>query len=328
MRTAIRSLFITVAAAALLLTPAGATGSATLFASHPSIAAQPTYGKYIDDLAIKDGLLYVGYGDYNDNTGPIDVATVDLATGVTGVKGTAPTEEVNTYRTFGGSLVAPWIDPTGCGTCTPVNGGYSTGAGANVHTTQAGHVYDYTELGSSRFLVGATAYKDEAAVWQSDNGGAWRVVQTDGPATNPPGYARYYWAVTLGGKVYVQGEHGAFKMRVWDGRRWRATRADVSGITAASDIEVFKGKAYFRTSVFDGSRVKPSGLNTYPADFYAAGDWLYAVSDAGDLRRTSGDGAWQDMGRVITPSRVLSVAVDGGRVYVGTDVGTVYRDDL
>lgn len=327
-----RAMVAALASVALVFTatPATAVGSATLFAAHPSIATQSTYaGTSINDMAVKGGRLYLGYGDYGANTGPIDIATVDLTTGATGVQGTAPTEAIHAYRTFGGNLIAPWTDPKGCGTCTPVNGGYTTDTGVDVHTFQAEHLYDYTELGTSRFLVGSRAYVGGAAVWQSDNGGPWREVLVENTgAPSASNYDRYYWALTLDGKVYVQAEHTNFKMRVWDGRRWATSRANIDGITAASDIEVFKGRAYFQGSTFNGKAVNASGLGITPIDFYNAGEWLYAVNMAGDLRRTTGNGTWQDMGRVTVPASVRSVAVSGGHVYVGTATGLVYRVTL
>jgi len=170
-----RKAFVAAIAALFSITlfaqPSQAIGSLTLFASHPSVQAESlASARYIKDLAIDDGRLYLGYGNYTANTGPTDVAYVNLSTRATGVAVTAPTEEINTYRSFRGNLYAPWIDPRGSG--TTVNGGYSTNEGSwrNVFTTPAGHVYDYTELGTTRLLAGAIAYGG-AGVWVSKNGG-------------------------------------------------------------------------------------------------------------------------------------------------------------
>ena len=50
------------------------------FATHPSIAAQPETGRRIADIAVQGNNLILGYGDWNSNTGPIDVAAIASAT--------------------------------------------------------------------------------------------------------------------------------------------------------------------------------------------------------------------------------------------------------
>lgn len=332
------------AALALLSPPADAVTSTTQIPDHPSVMAQPDSGKPIRDLAVQDGRLLLAYGDYQNNTGPIDVAAVDLATGATSVLlDNAPTEETNTFRrTSTGALVTPWIDPTGCGTCTPVNGGMSAGgAWADVHAFPAGHVYDYADAATSQFLVGAVAYGG-AGVWQSVSGGPWRLVVTEESAGGATGWERFYWAVNLGGKVYAQAMHKGystgcgcsssepFRLRVWDGASWRSKKSVPIDVRQASDMEVFKGRAYFQRSVFDGTRVRSSGVPFYATDWFSTGTTLYALSTSGDVARTTDGVTWSSNGRVALPVAysARSVAVVGSNVYVGTTTGHVYRAGL
>jgi hypothetical protein len=338
MRT-ILLLFIAFGVAVGVSTPAQALSEPTLHATHPTIAAETTAAaRQIKDIGVRGDRLYLGYGDYTANTGPTDIAWVTTS-GVTGSDLTVPTEEINTYRAFRGHLFAPWIDPTGCGTCTPSNGGYSTSdanAWHNVHVAPAGHVYDYTELGTSRFLAGAIAYGG-AGVWQSDNGGPWRLVLSEESAGGATGWERFYWIITLNGKVYAQARHNGgttaapssdtFRMKVWDGARWKSTRANVPGISEAHQIEVFKGRAYFRTGVFTGTRtVSHNAPVSFPRDWFATDDWLYVLGSDGRVARTSNGTQWESLGTVNTNAR--SIAVVGSTVYIGTNNATVYRSTL
>lgn len=329
-----------VAALALLASPAAAVTGTTLFAAPDVIAAQPTVGQSIDDLAVDDGQLLVGHGDYSLNTGPTEVVSVDLTTGAVTVPVVAPSEEVNTFRTFRGHVFAPWVDPTGWGGA--VNGGFTTDEAGwdNIFTTPAGHLYDYTEAGTSRFLAGAIAYGG-AGLWQSDNGGPWQLVLEENSAGGATGWERFYWTVTLKGKVYAQAKHNGgtaelpsgtlFKMKVWDGSRWKTSKASVGGVTAGHQIEVFRDRAYYGVSAFDGNRTVRSGAPFSPRDFYADGSsYLYAVASDGNVARTANGSQWEALGRVILPDPygARSVAVSGPYVYVGTSVGTVYRSTL
>lgn len=316
-------------AALLLLAPAAAAADVV---AHPSVMAQPTSGRWIKDIGVtSDGRLILGHGNYSANTGPIDLAWVDPATGEMGVYVTAPTEELNTFRSFRGHLFAPWIDPTGPGSA--VNGGYTTDEGGwrNTFTTPAGHVYDYAELNGSRFLTGAIAYGG-AGVWQSDGDGPWRLVLSEESAGGATGWERFYWAAVLGGKVYVQALHkggteaqptmDAFRMRAWDGTRWRAVKATVK-VTEASNIETFRDRAFFGRSVFDGRTVRASTVPVWPSDFYTDGSTLWAVDEAGAVWATGDGTSWAPYATVTAPdgSRVTSVAVVGGRAFVGTSTG-------
>lgn len=323
-----------------LLTPSKAEAvisAPTLYAQHPSISEQPEVGKGIDDMAIHENRLYLGNGDYTANTGPTDVAYVDLATGSPGVDITAPTEEINTFRIFNGNLHIPWVDPTGPGSA--LNGGMTTSVGGwrNENLFPAGHVYDYTEVGMSRFLVGAVAYSG-AGVWQSDDGGPWRLVREAKSSGGATGWERFYFAITLNDTVYVQAKHNGgteaqpsgdmFKMQSWDGSRWRGERASITGVVQGKQIEVFKNRAYFGTSVFNGSRTVRSDVPmTSVRDWYNAGDHLYALGSNGALARTDGSGAWETVGQVTLAdgARPYSLAVDGSTIYIGTNTGLVYR---
>lgn len=66
---------------------------------------------YIYDMEIYNGKLYIGDGDYSENTGPVKVMAYDLAAESWSVSGTLPDEAVTRFAYLGGQLVIPGTDP-------------------------------------------------------------------------------------------------------------------------------------------------------------------------------------------------------------------------
>lgn len=324
---------------------ARAVSTPGLFASHPSIQAQPASGRIIDDLAVKGGRLHMTYGDWTANTGPIDVATANLTDGATGVAlDDVQTEATNTERTFGGYVYSPCIDPKGRGGCYATDeGGWHT-----VTLPAMSHTFDVARYGTDLFAVGASdAYG--AVVYRSrDDGATWSLSLAEASPGGPTGWERFYWIREAGGKLYAQAAHkgysstcgcsssALFPFRVWDGTRWAkaSDRGSVGLVGTGSDVESFRGLLYTPRYVSTGKRTAPVGLSGI-RDFYAAGDRLYAVTSAGRVANTLGvtsatSPKWTVLPGSAVPSGMTatSVAVSGSSVYVGTTAGTVYRSTL
>jgi hypothetical protein len=313
--------------------PAGAVSGTTAYASHPSILAKPSSAWAIHDLAVDGGRLFMGYGDWNGNTGPVDLAYVNLSDGTTGVAGVAPSEAINTWRVVNGQLAAPWIDPTGWGGAVPPNGGFSTTTG-NVHAFPASHVFDVEYTAGSWFLAGASAYEvDGAVIYRSTDGATWHRSKVEAAAGGVTGWERFYWVRAMGGKVYAQAAHNGslFPMVAWDGTRWANARKGASPglVTQASDIEAFAGRLWTTSGrVTDGKRARSSGAPFGFVDLYRTTDRLYGIASDGRVAYTTG-GAWVTLPGVAVPAGVhaQSLAVHGGNVYVGSS-GRVYRSAL
>ncbi len=85
----------------------------------PTVLGQPQAERYAAgetgrnawDMAVFDGKLYVGGGDYDSNLGPVDIWCYDLAAGEWQLTGSVPDEEVSRFTVIDGPLVAPGIDP-------------------------------------------------------------------------------------------------------------------------------------------------------------------------------------------------------------------------
>ncbi len=63
------------------------------------------------DMIVWEGKLYVGGGDYDANSGPVDIWYYDIDNGIWNNSGTVPDEEINRFTVINGSLTAPGIDP-------------------------------------------------------------------------------------------------------------------------------------------------------------------------------------------------------------------------
>ena len=63
------------------------------------------------DMKLWNGKLYIGGGDYDDNTGPTDIWCYDFPKKEWTNSGSVPDESVLRFVDLGGTLVAPGIDP-------------------------------------------------------------------------------------------------------------------------------------------------------------------------------------------------------------------------
>lgn len=63
------------------------------------------------DMIVWDGHLYVGGGDFDANTGPLGIYSLDLSTGEWESSDLLPEEEFNRFCVVDGQLLVPGIDP-------------------------------------------------------------------------------------------------------------------------------------------------------------------------------------------------------------------------
>lgn len=237
------STYVVISHAATSTKPGGGSGGFTLRGTYAPATVQPTArGKIITSLAAWNNKIYLGYGDYNTNTGPLTFMPFDPSTNsfaataenapcdasaypATGA-GCDQTEEVDQFRIINGNLYAASIDPQG-GTTTDyavatTSGGwqqYGTGWGntpVNAHNDGVGmnHIFDMnTVTGSDLWMVGQ---KDNIAMayCSADGGATWKqMLAVPVPqqyldaaiqAGNSGDDARFYFAGVLNGKLYLQ----------------------------------------------------------------------------------------------------------------------------
>ncbi|HEX7168294.1 MAG TPA: hypothetical protein VF230_15045, partial [Acidimicrobiales bacterium] len=252
-------------------------------ASHAAAAAQPTStGRAIADLQVWDGKVYMGYGDYGANTGPITVSSFEPRRGVVSDEFVQDTEAVYNYRAIGNRLIAPSIDPR-------VAADYAAGGPwAEASVAGASHVFDVATLtGTDLWMVGS---KDmDAVAWRSlDGGTTWAEVLRVAPRTTGD-HARFYFAGVLNGRLYVHatdagtGAHPA--SNVFDGASWSEGPALISGYTRGWRPVEFNGELVYtanpqntgRVHAFDGSASRIIGMGrdieVTPRKLYLLDSW-------------------------------------------------------
>lgn len=303
---------------------------------HPSIAAQPASGQIIKDMAVKNGELHIGHGDYGANTGPVYVATANLSTGATDVKATLNSEEINTFRTYNGNLYIPWIDTKDVGGIyTSDQSGVWSDYGRNVENV---HIFDVAVLPNGvQVAVGSansldrTTFLGATAFVSYDGGQTWRDEMhdlTNAKDPNVSGYERYYWVVVIAGKAYIQARDNyaaygevIFPIRVFDGTRWSSINKQSNCfVSEGHRVEVFEDKAYCGNGwVFNGKRTTTSGgISAF--DFYQYNGSLYALQQGGQIMQLM-NGSWTQVGTA--PSGSRSLAVTASHFYVGGSDGWV-----
>jgi len=66
----------------------------------------------VKDLALFDGRLYFGYGDWTNNLGPVEVRSFASPDGLHAAEFTADEESIDYYRDLGDTLAIPGVDAT------------------------------------------------------------------------------------------------------------------------------------------------------------------------------------------------------------------------
>lgn len=322
--------------------------------THPEAAAQSTsQGNMISTLTIKDGKVYMGYGDYGANTGPIHINPYNIANGsFEGSKLEVPTEEISAFRTINNKLYAPMLDPRLNFTDDV---GYAEQANDGTWTNQlkapAVHVFDMATLdGSDLWMVGSSVepdgstYRGATAYRSVDGGATWSVVMTDMTTLyeDRSETERYYWVAELNGKIFMQANRVEnAPMRSFDGSVWsegttdqvcRSIRA-ASVVVFADNIVCWAGGGVVRA--FDGTNyadITPTVPIGNATSFYVDDGYLYVLADkpgfATDdiVLRTSDLESWERVSSV--PGSTTSFAVDDDYIYVGTNSSQLLRSSM
>jgi hypothetical protein len=285
-------------------------------------------------LAPWRGRLYVGYGDYQANTGPIEVTAWDPAGGTFVTVHRSDTEAIYNYRAIGDALWAPATDRRD-------TADYAVGEPwRDELRITAAHAYDVATLdGRDRWLVGSAeggAYP--ATAWRSVDGGAhWSV------ARQTAGTARYYFAAVYHQRLYLEPwwEVPLGPSEVFDGAAWTAgpellptggygfrpiTFADrlVYAVKQTHDTprKVISATPN-RLLGFDGATASVL-LDRELLDFFGDDRQVLVLDAEGAIWRTTDLAGWA---RLTTAAglRARSLAVLDGVLYIGTYDSALYR---
>ena len=317
-------------------------------ATHPDAAEQKTAdGKVLARLQPFNGKLYAGYGDYNANTGPINVRAFDPKSNAFGdVKVTVPTEALFNFRVIGKKCYAANIDTTGAGgdgitgyAVGEVNGKDETWTETRpitgIHAFEA-QTYDGKDL----FVAGSRRGDDLAGViWRSTDGGTtWEESLVVKPNNKQYKFNRFSSLGKFAGRLWAQelrdddGSVGT-KSMFYDGKGWQPGPDLLpNGGTAFHHPEEFARHMVYthrHTGVFASRMYKFDGRGATSAhaseiyDFTIAGQVLLALLTDGRIIGTKDLNKWEELDTA--PKGARSLAVLDGRLYVGTAESTLLR---
>ena len=329
------------------LTPAGARADLiapedfTLYATHPDAVQQATErGQTIRDVLHYNGQLYLGYGDWAYDDGPIQIRGLDAGNGTwSGSYLSFATEAVSHFRILGGQVVATSTDPSGIG-IQP--GGYATGNVLHQWTSNssvpATHVFDINQTANGDvWLVGSL--DATGTVWRSTDGGAsFSIARQDVPPPEAPWFAfsRYVGAGVYNGNLIVQrvdintSIHHAQSL-IFDGVNWvegpdllsqgsgfMTKPQQFGNYLVYMDNDLSLGQLYR----FDGS-TSEFALNRAIHDFQVTDGQVIALAEGGELLHSSDLVTWSSAG--FAPLDARSLELVGNQLFVGTTQAQVFR---
>ncbi len=303
---------------------------ATLVGAHPFAPLQPTSrGKQISTLFGWGNKLYTGYGDWQENTGPIHIVHYDPVTDQFVDEFTFNTESVQNFRVIDGKLYVPSIDPTSSAqpdiAVRDALGNWTTQRPAGLI-----HSFDVNTLtGTDLWLVGA-AFPDGEVHRSTDGGVTWTQELALPPSTT---FARAFYAGVHNNKLYVEPWFGVDReSKVFDGVSWTDGPDLLSAGETGWRTEEFAGSMFLRTQQhpelanrlrrFDGisSEIAIQGIR----DFVVTGNRLYVLQDDGTIHYTE-DGVTYSTFSSTVDLTYRSIGELNGAIYVGTSLGDIYR---
>lgn len=264
-------------------------------AAIPVVAAQPTgYGRRLGlGPTLSDGSVLLTYGDYDANTGPMDVLTVSPTGDVTTLLDDLPTERIDRYRVLGDAVWSVSIDPT-----DDAVGFAVTNLGGTWHTIPVGvaglpvavHLYDIAQDSGGDLLVCGARDLSDAEGGADYNGGnsgtafVWR--STDDGAT---------WAEDLANVSLTDGFNrfydfdrtsGALAVRKSDSSGWFVLGGE--GWTAIGSVTVDQPSG---VRVSAGRLIRADDTTaTLPAPAYA---WTTSLAPDGAIWLCDGDAIYR-----------------------------------
>jgi hypothetical protein len=300
---------------------------------NPYAAAQPTaVGRRLHTLEGWRGQLYMGYGDYDENTGPIEIAVYDPRQASFGTRLRFPTEAVEVYRAIGDRLYAPAIDPLGDGPSAAVAVGEADGAWSSVKSVFMTHAFDIvTRDGADLWLVGSRRLHAIAAR-SVDGGRTWTTALEVAPRSGKgEDFARFHFVFVLAGRLYVQAQDyvgGVFpRSRVWDGRAWE-DGPDLHPIpnTGAKPYPLAGQVVYLGAdglAAFDGTRARVVRAPAAHLVDLTLSDGVLYVLDGREVLATEDLVGWRPV--ATAPTDATSIGVLDGYLYAGTARSELHR---
>ncbi len=319
----------------------------------------PTQGYYGDnyvaqcvwDLAVYEGKLYAGSGDFDKNAGPVPLLCYDPETAVWQEPVFLPDEQIGRFVTVDGKLTAPGFDPDD----SPQEGTYYQLEG-DTWITKAGlpdglHNFDLVEY-DGKLFAGIGAISGESPIAVSTDGAHFDRVPLlkDGVPVDTTGgdcvrvhhffeldgqlYAQFWYEDTHSGElalvfemyVYREGAfhfHSDLNGQISNGDRCRTLPTILAKGTLGDRVYLTTGRLYVTEDMVSFSIVSlPGYARTY--DIVAYGDRLYLATATPAKEgcqvtvyslATDGDALREEV-TFAAPLHPTALAIDEGHFYV------------
>ncbi|MFH1023783.1 MAG: hypothetical protein V1809_10405 [Planctomycetota bacterium] len=225
------------------------------------------YARHISDLQGFDGKLYVGHGDWGDNSGPTDIWYYDLHKKEFVKQGQIQDEAADHYQIINGRLYVPGADPQ---EDWSLGNFYRLEDGTWVkHRTLPGaiHCFDIVGVDKTLFAIASRLIEQPQCLMVStDDGKTWKVHEIPADTRLPPDTRLQQQLLVIDGNVYVPGvaKSGGVKVHRFNGKGFDPCTGDMLpgvkkpvrnpkdeswSMLAMEKSTSFKGKAVYLGSV-------------------------------------------------------------------------------
>ncbi|HWB04289.1 MAG TPA: FG-GAP repeat protein [Verrucomicrobiales bacterium] len=285
-------------------------------------------------LHVHGGRVYMGYGTNTDFYPPVFIVSYDPALNAFHLEHSAATDELNTFRTIGGTLYAAHNDPSHYEDFRDYS--YRGADGIWRDATPAGclHVYDFASAGGSLFFCGSKPPVEGASgigviMGSGDGGESWNIAKTGVPD-------RVYWCYGLGNRLYHSSGALENGKEINPGGAYGNTKT-LSLTLKGQPLAIHMGNASVINglTVFDGAaastlhpwaHLRALDQNTLYSVFTDMLTGKYRVYRAAWF---SAQGAvWEETPVELSSSNISSFAVLGGRAYFGVGDGSLRAANL
>ncbi len=311
----------------------GAPAEFVSVGKNPFAATQPTpVGRRLHTLEGWRGELYMGYGDYDENTGPIEISAYNPRRSSYGSKLRFPAEAIELFRPIGERLYAPAIDPRGDGPSAAVAIGEPDGHWSNNKNVWMTHVFDVATFdGADLWLVGSRGTQAVAAR-SRDGGRTWETALALAPRSGGENdFARFHFVFVHGGRLFVQAQDrrgGMFpRAKVFDGAAW-TDGPDLRPIpnTGAKPLAVAGEIVYFGARgvmAFNGTAVRVARAPQTRIHDLVVADGILYVLDGREVLGTRDLAWWIPV--ATAPAGTTSIGVLDGYLYAGSAESELFR---
>jgi hypothetical protein len=225
------------------------------------------YARRISDLQHFDRKLYVGHGDWGENSGPTDVWHYDLHAKQFVKQGQIEDEAADHYRVIDGRLYLPGTDPQ---EDWSRGNFYRQENGQWVkHRTLPGAIHNFDIVGVGKTLfatVSRLVEQPQCLMVSTDNGKTWTTYEMPDKTRLPPDTRIQQRLLVLDGNVYVAGiaTSGDVKVYRFNGQGFdpctgdmlpgaekpiRDPKVESWSMLALEKTTTFKGKAVYLGSI-------------------------------------------------------------------------------